>query len=289
MFDLQAHLSERRAAIDAALEKVLPAADARPALLHQAMRHAVFSGGKRVRPILTLDAARSVGGRDEDAMPAALAVEILHTYTLVHDDLPAMDDDDFRRGKPTCHKVYGEANAILAGDALQALAFEILAGAAAPASCSVAGMVRELATAAGSVGVVGGQVEDLAAADRPDAATVEFIHLHKTADLFRCAVRLGAMSGGATATELARLTEYATGLGLAFQITDDVLDEEAPADPGKPASKPELTCLAVYTRDEALAKAGALIAGSVAALSALRRGPVEPLRALAEFILQRTC
>jgi geranylgeranyl diphosphate synthase, type II len=331
VFDLSAHLAARRVIVEAALEKALPPPVTRPSVLHKAMRHAIFTGGKRIRPVLALDAAASVGGRPEDAILPGIAVEILHTYTLVHDDLPCMDDDDLRRGKPTCHVLFGEANAVLAGDALQTLAFEVLAQSNLPAPYSIADLIRELAQAAGSHGVIGGQVEDLAAIVNPDLATVEYVHMHKTADLFRCAVRMGAMAGGATAEELDRLSSYATSIGLAFQITDDLLDETpAAATGGTPATaaqrpeaagqfrrnqslsnetidmpfsnriypadtysgpppedKPELTCLSVYGREEANARAKALVDDAISALESLRRGPTEPLRAVAEFILRR--
>jgi geranylgeranyl diphosphate synthase type II len=284
MFDLQAHFEKRRFQIDAALERALPPADTRPAALHKAMRYAVFSGGKRLRPLLAMEAAASVGAPAEAGLPPGLAVELLHTYTLIHDDLPCMDDDDERRGKPTCHIAFGEANAVLAGDALQALAFEILSRANVSAPHTTAGLVCELAQAAGSQGVIGGQVEDLSAPQQPDAATVEFIHLHKTADLFRCAIRMGAMAGGATQDELQRLGTFATHLGLAFQITDDVLDEA----PAHAAKEPELTCLSLYSRAEALDKAHALIRNGVRELEHLKRGPADALRAVAGFVISRT-
>ncbi len=219
MFDLSQYLEERRARVDAELERLLPPADTPPALLHQAMRYAVLGAGKRLRPILCEAAADAAGGSAE-ALPAGAAVEIVHAYTLVHDDLPCMDDDTERRGRPTCHVRFGEANALLAGDALLALAFEVLAGLPGP---HAAARVRELALAAGSRGVVGGQVDDLAA-DPPTRERVTRVHQHKTADLFRAAIRLGALSAGAAPEILGALTDYANHLGHAFQITDDILD-----------------------------------------------------------------
>ena len=282
MFALQPHMEARRAQIETALKRALPAEETRPVTLHRAMRYAVFSGGKRLRPMLAMDAAAAVGAPAEAGLQPGLAVELLHTYTLIHDDLPCMDDDDERRGKPTCHIVFGEANAVLAGDALQALAFEILSRAEMPALHTAADLVRELAAAAGSRGVVGGQVEDLAAPARPDAGTVEFVHLHKTADLFRCAMRMGAMAGGAKMDELRSLSAFATNLGLAFQITDDLLDE-APAQ-----GTPGLTYLSLYSRTEALDKAQALIQSAILELGSLSRGPTEALRATAGFVVSRT-
>lgn len=286
MFALEPHIEACRARIDAALHRALPAEEARPAVLHQAMRYAVFSGGKRLRPMLAMDAAAAVGATPEAGLTPGIAVELVHTYTLIHDDLPCMDDDDERRGKPTCHIVFGEANAVLAGDALQALAFGILSRADVPAPFTAAGLVAELALAVGSKGVIGGQVEDLAAPEHPDAATVEFIHLHKTADLFRCAVRMGAMAGGATEDELRHLGAFATNLGLAFQITDDLLDE-APGGATAQAAR-ELTCLSLYSPAEALEKARAMIGNATRELEQLRRGPTDALRAVAGFVVSRT-
>ncbi len=256
--------------IEAALSAVLPPESRRPAVLHRAMRYSVMSGGKRLRPLLCLAAADAVGGDVRQALKPAVAVELFHTYTLVHDDLPCMDDDDFRRGRPTVHRVFGEANALLAGDALQALAFEVLAGAR-PAGR----LVLELACAAGSAGVVGGQVEDLAAnPEKVDEATVRYIHQHKTADLFGAAVRMGALSGGARAADLKALAEYARCLGLAFQIVDDVLDGVA----GKPS---ELSCLAVYDAATARRKARRL---RDRALAGLRRFPARRRAALEDMV-----
>ena len=256
--------------IDTALIAALPPENRRPAVLHKAMRYSVLSGGKRLRPLLCLAAADAVGGEVRQALGPAVAVELFHSYTLVHDDLPCMDNDDFRRGRPTVHRVFGEANALLAGDALQALAFEVLAGAR-PADR----LVLELAHAAGSTGVVGGQVEDLAASSgKVDEATVKYIHQHKTADLFGAAVRMGALVGGARAADLKALTEYARCLGLAFQIVDDVLDGAS----GKPA---ELSCLSVYDAETARRKARRL---RDRALASLKRFPVRRRVALEDMV-----
>ena len=292
MQNLDQYLRDRSDWINRELERRLPAADARPAALHAAMRYSLFPGGKRLRPILCLAAADAVQPAPtptarESALLGALAVEILHTYTLVHDDLPCMDDDDTRRGKPTVHVVYGEANAVLVGDALQALAFEWLAAADAP----IAGrLVAELALAAGSRGVVGGQVEDIAAAGtRPDADTLAFIHRHKTGDLFRAAVRLGAMAVGASAAQLTDLTRYGACLGEAFQITDDLLDDGAPPPKpaGRPARPPSLSCLSVMSRAEAQRKAAALLDEAIAAVQDFAATGRDPLVALAQKIRDR--
>jgi geranylgeranyl diphosphate synthase type II len=210
--------------VDDALDRILPAASERPTSVHSAMRYTVFAGGKRFRPVLVLLAAKAAGGREEAAMPAACAVEMVHAFSLIHDDLPAMDDDDLRRGKPTNHKVYGEAIAILAGDALLDHAFGALTELERREA--IPGAVRDLAAAVGSKGLVGGQVEDVEAEGRePDLATVEFIHRGKTAALLGACARLGARAVGASDEDYERLADFAERIGVAFQIVDDVLDE----------------------------------------------------------------
>jgi len=278
MPDLQDYLRERAAWIDRELDAAMPSADTPPRVLHEAMRYSVFSGGKRLRPILCLAAAEAAGASPACAVLPALAVELLHTYTLIHDDLPCMDDDDLRRGKPTCHVVFGEANAVLAGDALQALAFETAARLHPYA-------VLELARAAGSLGVVGGQVADIArGAKAPSRDAVDFVHERKTGVLFRAAVRMGALAGGASHASLDALTVYAGRLGTAFQIADDLLDA-APA-PG--AARAELSPhLAVYGVEEAARMANRLIDEAVAALSILPPERTEALRGIARFAVDR--
>ncbi len=283
MFDLEGYLTSRRAWVEAELLRVLPAADRRPSRLAEAMRYSVLVGGKRLRPILCLAAAEAAGGAWSDARGPALAVEFLHTYTLVHDDLPCMDNDLLRRGQPTVHARYGESMGVLAGDALQAYAFEVLAATPGPVPGAVPHLVVELARAAGIVGVVGGQVEDLAFAGTCDAATVTFVHQHKTADLFRAAMRMGALAVGAAPACVDRLGDYANHVGLTFQIIDDLLDGPEQR-PGKP---PELSCLSVWTLAEARHAAAEHTARAIASLSGLP-GPVAPLTALAEDMLQRT-
>jgi len=210
--------------VDEALDRILPPESERPASVHAAMRYTVFAGGKRFRPVLVLLAARAAGGREEEAMPAACAVEMVHAFSLIHDDLPAMDDDDLRRGKPTNHKVYGEAIAILAGDALLDHAFGALTELTR--RDAIPDAVRDLATAVGSTGLVGGQVEDVEAeGEEPDLDTVERIHRGKTAALLGACARLGARAAGASAGDYERLAGFAEKIGLAFQIVDDVLDE----------------------------------------------------------------
>lgn len=278
-FQLKPYLAERQALVEDELGRVLPAPDDRPANLSAAMRHAVLVGGKRLRPILCLAAADAAKGSARHALGAAVAVELLHSYTLVHDDLPCMDDDLLRRGQPTVHAKFGEAVALLAGDALQGLAFRTLVTRTPPCA-TISDMVAELGAAA--VGVVQGQVEDLAFAGSADPATVEYVHQHKTADLFRCAVRLGALTACPDDEDLDKLTVFAGNLGLAFQIVDDLLDADEP----RTGDDAELTCLSVWTPDEARAHAARLTDTALAALDGLP-GPTEPLRALAAHMLKR--
>ena len=289
MFDLESHFKARRKLVEATLDAALPPANTPPATIHKAMRYSVFSGGKRIRPIICLSTVEALGGRARDAIPLAVALELLHTYTLIHDDLPCMDDDDLRRGKPTCHMVFGEANAILAGDALQALAFEVLASAKALKHRPNM-LVAELAYAAGSRGLVGGQVEDLAFDNRrPAVKSIEFIHLHKTACLFRAAARMGAIVVNATAGQLHALTEYGVNLGMAFQIADDLLDAPVGGKTSKRKDKGDgMNCLSVYGHDGARRKAERHIRKAIAALKSIRRAGTEPLIAIARFVIERT-
>lgn len=225
MSESKTYLAERIAIVDAALERFIPSVETRPATLHQAMRHSVFAGGKRLRPILCLAAAEACGGTIEQAIHAACAVECLHTYSLIHDDLPCMDDDDFRRGVPTCHKVYGDGVAVLAGDSLQALAFELVAGTKATSRYATADMVLELARTAGSLHLVGGQVADLEGEGKKlPMEDLRYIHESKTAALLTTSVKLGGMSANATPEQLQALHTFGMATGLAFQIIDDILD-----------------------------------------------------------------
>jgi len=228
-----------RIAVDAALEKLLPADTAPPSSIHTAMRYSVFAGGKRIRPILCLEAARIFSSDVAPALYPASAIECIHTYSLIHDDLPALDNDDLRRGKPTCHKRFGEATAILAGDALLTLAFEIIGATPGPAERRVA-MLSEVASAAGTVnGMVGGQVADLEAGGKPvSAEMLEYIHRSKTAALIRASIAAGALCAGAAAEDVGRLRRFGESIGWAFQVTDDILDvEESSAALGKTAGK----------------------------------------------------
>lgn len=283
MFDLEHYLTTRRRQVELALDQWLPAETDEPPILHRAMRYAVFTGGKRLRPILSMAAAAACGADEVRGLRCGCAVEVLHTYTLVHDDLPCMDDDNERRGRPTVHIAFSESDAVLAGDALQALAFEWLTEVTDLSRWSVADLVRELAVAAGSRGVVGGQVADLGVdTTAPTAEQIAFIHLHKTADLFRAALRLGAMAADGTPEQVAALTRYAVQLGLAFQITDDLLDAPAPG-----SAPTEATCLSIYTPAEARQQAMQLIADARNALTGMDDSGALPLAAIADFIPRR--
>ena len=271
---LQERLRLRQQAVDARLEQLLPPPNQRPESLHGAMRHSVFAGGKRIRPTLCLEAAAAVRPEEaEQALDVGCALEMIHTYSLIHDDLPALDNDDFRRGHPTCHKAFGEATAILAGDALLTLAFEVLARCGPTLAERRAAILADVAQAAGTLdGMIGGQVVDLESERRPvDAATVEYIHRSKTGALIRAAVCSGALAAGAVEDQLAALSEYGAQLGLAFQIVDDILDVESSSQKlGKTAGKDAAQQKATYPAVHGLAcsreLAAARIQKAVAAL-----------------------
>jgi len=225
--NLKLHLDQRRGLIDKALKGFLPGADKEPKALHRAMRYSVFSGGKRIRPIIVVEAAAACGGlrQAQGAVPAACAVELVHTYSLVHDDLPAMDDDDYRRGKPACHKAFGDAAAILAGDGLLTLAFNIIARHAHPAAA--ASLAAELSEAIGTRGMVGGQAADIEFKHKKkDVQTIERINLLKTAKLFEVSAKLGAIAARSGAREAKAMARYGLRLGKAFQIVDDIVDND---------------------------------------------------------------
>ncbi len=290
---LTEYLAERAAMVDAALDRVLPKASVRPVVIHKAMRHSVFAGGKRLRPILCLAAAEACGGGIEPAMPAACAVELLHTYSLVHDDLPAMDDDDLRRGRPTCHKVFGEAIGILCGDALLTESFAVLATASSTPRHGVAAMVRELARAGDSRNMIGGQVLDLEGENQPATrASLRRIHEAKTAALLTAALRLGAMSANATPRVLDALTDFGRTLGLAFQVIDDILDETATTEQlgktaGKDAAAAKATYPAVIGLDASRREAAKLTRAAHAALDGLPKKNTARMREIANHLLAR--
>jgi len=224
-FDLNQYLDQTCARVDAALDELLLPESAPPPTIHKAMRYSIFAGGKRIRPVLCLAACEAVGGKPAAAMPLACAVECIHTYSLIHDDLPSMDDDDLRRGKPTNHKVFGEGIAVLAGDALLTEAFALVARSKPPKRYPVQILVSDLALAAGSLRLIAGQVQDLENEERrASLEEVKTTHLNKTAALITTSIRLGAMAGNARPSDLKRLTRYGQDLGLAFQVIDDILD-----------------------------------------------------------------
>jgi geranylgeranyl diphosphate synthase, type II len=245
---IPAFLADDQTVIERALEKLLPSESARPTTIHQAMRYSVFAGGKRIRPILCHEAARLFSQQLDAAVTVGCALEFIHTYSLIHDDLPALDNDDLRRGKPTCHKKFGVAMAILAGDGLLTLAFETLANANVPPDRRVR-IIAEIGHAAGTVnGMVGGQVADVEAEGKQaDGAALEYIHRSKTAALIRASVVAGALAGGAPAEDVARLGRFGEAIGWAFQVVDDLLDvEESSAALGKTAGKDQAQKKATY-------------------------------------------
>ena len=283
---------EDRLAVDAQLEKLLPAESAQPSSIHTAMRYSVFAGGKRVRPILSLECARIFEAEVSPALYPGCAIEFIHTYSLIHDDLPALDNDDLRRGKPTSHKKFGEATAILAGDALLTLAFETIAAAPAAAERRVA-MVTEIASAAGTVrGMVGGQVADLEAEGKPvSPEMLEYIHRSKTAALIRASITAGAICAGAPVDDVARLRRFGETIGWAFQVTDDILDvEESSAALGKTAGKDiaqqKATYPAVYGLQRSHQIAKELADNGIAELDAYGER-ADRLRTIAEFLVLR--
>lgn len=290
--DLDAYLASTTEAVNRALDQFLPKATTRPATIHRAMRYSLFAGGKRLRPALCLAAAEACGGFRDDAMPLACAVECTHTYSLIHDDLPAMDNDDFRRGKPTNHKVFGEGIAVLAGDALLTQAFELVGLARGWPRYGHRVLVIELARAAGSLELVGGQVADLEAEGRRiGAAQLRYIHERKTSALLRCAVRLGGMSANCTPRALTALTDFGHHVGLAFQVIDDILDVTQSSEKlGKTAGKDTAAHKATYPAILGLPKSRRIAQELTdRAFAALR--PLGPragaLRSLAVHLLHR--
>jgi len=289
---LPAFFEEDRQAVDAALGRLLPAEDARPKSIHAALRYSVFAGGKRVRPILCLESARIFTSDIEPVLPVACALEFIHTYSLIHDDLPALDNDDLRRGQPTCHKKFNEATAILAGDALLTLAFETLAGAPLASERRV-GIIAVISAAAGTRnGMVGGQMADLEAEHQQiTAEQLEYIHRSKTAALIRASIVSGAIAGGAVEPDLLRLGRFGDQIGWAFQVTDDILDvEESSAALGKTAGKDQAQEKATYPALFGLAKshefANELATRAIAELDAFGERAAH-LRELGEFLVLR--
>jgi geranylgeranyl diphosphate synthase type II len=292
LFVLNSYLQECTAEVNAALDHYLPKAKTRPSTIHTSMRYSLFAGGKRLRPALCLAAAEACGGSREVALPAACAVECIHTYSLIHDDLPAMDNDDFRRGKPTNHRVFGEGIAILAGDGLLTQAFEILVHAKATKRYSLQALVLELAQASGSLQLIAGQVADLEGEGKKlSQKDLQYIHERKTSALLRCSVRLGGMSAGCAPAELRALSDFGNYVGLAFQVIDDILDITQTSEQlGKTAGKDIAAQKATYPSIVGLEKSRAIakrLTGK--AFDALKpfKGRAVALEALAKYLLER--
>jgi geranylgeranyl diphosphate synthase type II len=289
---LPAFFEEHRLTVDAQLDRLMPEESVQPFSIHRAMRYSVFAGGKRIRPILCLEAARIFSPQLQPALYPGCAIEFIHTYSLIHDDLPALDNDDLRRGKPTCHKKFGEAAAILAGDALLTLAFETIAAAPLSAERRTA-LVTEISTAAGTVnGMVGGQVADLEAeGQQVGPEMLEYIHRSKTAALIRASATAGALSAGAAPEDVARLRRFGETIGWAFQVTDDILDlEESSKALGKTAGKDlaqqKATYPAVFGLEKSHQIANDLSTRAIGELQVYGQR-ADRLRTIAEFLVLR--
>jgi len=292
MEDLRAYLKARQKEVDRTLDRFLPKASTKPATIHQAMRYSLFAGGKRLRPILCLAAAEACAGLTKSALPLACALECIHTYSLIHDDLPSMDNDDFRRGRATCHKVYGDGIAILAGDALLTIAFEIAAAAEGWSRYDLREIFREISIAAGSRKLIAGQVADLEGEGKKlNLTQLRYIHENKTAALLTTSVRLGAMSANATPTKLRAISEFGYALGLAFQVIDDILDvtqtsEKLGKSAGKDAAAQKATYPAVLGLEKSRREAGRLTRRAHEALRPLGR-KADRLHEIANYLLER--
>jgi geranylgeranyl diphosphate synthase type II len=290
--NLREYLAQQQKLVDAELDRLVAPETAAPATIHRAMRYSLFAGGKRIRPILCIEAARTVSDAPDGVAAAACALELIHTYSLIHDDLPALDNDDYRRGKLTNHKVFGDAMAILAGDALLTAAFQVLAQLPAPAE-RVVRLVTELSTASGTVGgMIGGQVADLEGEGKPpEAALLESIHRAKTGALLRASLRMGAIFAGASDAQYEALSKYGEHIGLAFQIVDDILDVEESSEAlgktaGKDAAQHKITFPAVYGLETSRAMAQDECRHAHAVLEPFG-GRAQRLHELADLIVQR--
>jgi geranylgeranyl diphosphate synthase type II len=290
---LQEFLAEQQRRVDAALDRLTPPESAHPSTIHRAMRHSLFAGGKRIRPILCISAAATVANDVPDLMNAACSLEMIHTYSLIHDDLPALDNDDFRRGKPTCHKVFGDAMAILAGDSLFTLAIQTLSIMEGTEPARVVALIRELSFASGTVdGMIGGQVTDIEGErQQPTPELLDSIHRAKTGALLRASVRMGGIAAGANAAQLEALSQYGEHAGLAFQIVDDILDvEESSEALGKTAGKDEaqgkITFPAVYGLDRSREMASEECARAHQSLAPFRES-AKWLHEIADLIVRR--
>jgi len=296
-WQLQSYLKERIRLVDTALDRYLPGVEIFPTRLHDAMRYSVFAGGKRIRPVLMLAACETVGGEIANVLPAACAIEMIHSYSLIHDDLPAMDDDDFRRGNPTNHKIYGEATAILAGDALLTEAFILLSNnnSWGDLPCdSYREVINILAKSAGSHGMVGGQIVDMEAEKNPvDLPTLEYIHTHKTGALILAAIEIGALLGGASDEQHRALCRYGEAIGLAFQVADDILDivadqSQLGKDVGSDIQRGKATYPALLGLSGARKRADELSELALSALNLFAES-AHPLREIANYIVHRSC
>lgn len=290
---LQSYLSDKQVLFDAALDAYLPPEDRFPQVIYRAMRYSVTNGGKRLRPILTLAACEAVGGDPEKALPTACALELIHAFSLVHDDLPALDNDDFRRGKPTSHKVFGEAMAILAGDALLTFAFETISGRTTGVPADVLlKVINRVATATGTEGMIVGQVVDIESEGKQIGLdTLRFIHSHKTGALMEASVVCGGMIGGASEAQLDALSAYGNKIGLAFQIADDVLDvagdsEKLGKTVGSDLRKEKATYPSIFGLEKSRELADTAVNEAIDAISALDHR-ADPLRAIARFVVER--
>lgn len=294
--DIEDYLKREREEIDLALDRYLPSENDYPSTIHKSMRYSVFAGGKRVRPVLALATAEAVKGNKKKVLPVACVFELIHTYSLIHDDLPAMDDDDLRRGRPSNHKVFGDAVAILAGDALLTLAFDLLA---TKVQCVGEGeekillqIVHEISKAAGSMGMVGGQVVDIESQGKAvDFPVLEYIHIHKTGSLILASIRAGALISMAGEKELIALTKYGEALGLAFQIADDVLDVEGASEKmgknkGSDKAKDKATYPALLGLDESKKRAEELVFIALSAIDFFG-DEATPLKKIAKYIINR--
>ncbi len=292
--DIKTYLSRKREIVDEALERYFPKSMESQSTLHKAIRYSLFAGGKRIRPILSIAAFEAVGAKGEGILPFACGLEMIHTYSLIHDDLPAIDNDDYRRGRLTCHKVFGEAIAVLAGDGLLTEAFQLMTHPASlPGSDGlILGLVNEVARAAGLAGMVIGQVVDIESEGKEiDLPTLEFLHTHKTGKMILAAIRVGAKLGGAKGDTLQALTAYGERIGLAFQIADDILNVEGNPDvlgknTGTDATRKKATYPGVLGLQESKCRGAELVEGAVGALSHF--GPeADPLREIARFVVAR--
>jgi geranylgeranyl diphosphate synthase, type II len=290
--DLKRYLTIRQKKIDRALDHYLPRESVKPITIHKAMRYSLFAGGKRLRPILCLAAAEACGGKIDNALPLACAMECIHTYSLVHDDLPSMDNDDFRRGRRTCHKVFGDGIAVLAGDALLTVAFEIVSRAKPTSRYNMSILLGEIAVAAGSRKLIAGQVADLEAEGREtNRDQLRYIHENKTAAILTASVRLGAMSANGNAQGLTAITKFGRALGLAFQVIDDILDvtqtsEKLGKSAGKDVAAKKATYPAVIGLNRSRTEAKRLTRQAHNALS-MFGAKADALHALANYLLER--